>query len=67
MDNCIFCNIKNKENEIILFENDYCICVDQQQKENMRPNNKYARNGRATGIVLRENKIMFMQQIVSGR
>ena len=40
-----------------------------KQKENMRPNsnNKYARNGRATGIVLRDNKIMFMQQMVSGK
>jgi len=33
METCVFCNIKNKENEIILFENDYCLCVDSQYEE----------------------------------
>ena len=33
MENCIFCNIKTNENEIFLFENNYCLCVDQQHKD----------------------------------
>jgi len=57
MEQCIFCNYSNNKNEKVLYENDLCV----------RPNNRYARSGRASGIVLRDDKIMFMQQIVSGK
>jgi len=42
-----------------------CVFSDDK-KENMRPE-QYKGNGRATGMVLRGNKIMFMQQVVGGK
>jgi diadenosine tetraphosphate (Ap4A) HIT family hydrolase/8-oxo-dGTP pyrophosphatase MutT (NUDIX family) len=158
MEQCIFCNYKNNDNETVLFENDFCVCLDQyheniligsciiipkahkvtvfdlsyeeweatkklvdkvknyldlkykpdgynvgwnvgaaggqdvfhahlhiiprhadepragngirywiKQKENKQLGNEYAKSGRATGMVLCGNKIMFMQQVVSGK
>jgi len=31
MESCIFCNIKNKKDEIILFENEFCLCTAQPE------------------------------------
>ena len=31
MDNCIFCNYKNDKHGTFLFENDYCVCIEQPE------------------------------------
>jgi diadenosine tetraphosphate (Ap4A) HIT family hydrolase len=30
MENCIFCNFKGDDKGTVIFENDYCICVEQR-------------------------------------
>jgi diadenosine tetraphosphate (Ap4A) HIT family hydrolase len=33
MEQCIFCTYKERPNEVILFENDFCVCLFQGQFE----------------------------------